>query len=467
LHPSFEGSSSGPRVKRPSVDADFAEVTTAAPTASAELDPATEEQFAQRRTRASRRLRSRSRHSALFILAVFTGASGALALTVHSTRSPSLTTIVSLVVAYAVAANVQFEVRTGLALPTQLVLVPMVFLLPLGYVPLFVAGAMLLARIPELVRVSFDRALLVPGNSAHALGPVLVLALAGRSGPNLHDWPLYLAALLAQFLVDFLATGAHQWYVNGVDPRSLLSFMGWAFLVDAALAPIGLAVAFAADGRPLAVLLVLPLLGLLAEFARERRVRIDHALELSHAYRGTAMLLGDVVEADDAYTGSHSRDVVSLVLAVCDGLGLDARERRDAEFAALLHDVGKIKIPAEIINKPGPLDDDERALINTHTVAGEQMLTKVGGILGNVGHVVRSCHEDWDGTGYPDGLAGEAIPLAARIVRCCDAFSAMTTDRPYRAARSVEEAVTELRLCSGTDFDPRVVEALAEALAEI
>jgi HD-GYP domain-containing protein (c-di-GMP phosphodiesterase class II) len=79
---------------------------------------------------------------------------------------------------------------------------------------------------------------------------------------------------------------------------------------------------------------------------------------------------------------------------------------------------------------------------------------------------VRSCHEDWDGTGYPDGLAGEAIPLAARIVRCCDAFSAMTTDRPYRAARSVEEAVTELRLCSGTDFDPRVVEALVEAFAE-
>jgi HD-GYP domain-containing protein (c-di-GMP phosphodiesterase class II) len=440
-------------------------VTTAAPTAIAELDPDTEEQLAQRRSRASRRLRSRSRRSAIFTLAVFAGAAGALALTVHSTRSPSLATIVSLVVAYAVAANVQFEVRTGLALPTQLVLVPMVFLLPLGYVPLFVAGAMLLARIPELVRVHPDRALLVAGNSAHSLGPVVVLALAGRGGPDLHDWPFYLAALLAQFLVDFCANGAHQWYVNGVDPRSLLSFMGWAFLVDAALAPIGLAVAFAADGRPLAVLLVLPLLGLLAEFARERRVRIDHALELSHAYRGTAMLLGDVVEADDAYTGSHSRDVVSLVLAVCDRLGLDARDRRDAEFAALLHDVGKIKIPSEIINKPGPLDPEERALINLHTVEGERMLTKVGGILGNVGRVVRSCHEDWDGTGYPDGLAGEQIPLAARIVRCCDAFSAITTDRPYRRGRSVAEALEELHRCAGTDFDPRVVEALAAALA--
>src|SRR4029077_21258168 len=128
--------------------------------------------------------------------------------------------------------------------------------------------------------------------------------------------------------------------------------------------------------------------------------------------------------------------------------------------------VGKIKIPSEIINKPGPLDDDERAVINTHTLEGERMLTKVGGTLGNVRHLVRSCHEDWDGTGYPDGLAGEEIPLAARIVRCCDAFSAMTTDRPYRAARSVGEALDELRRCSGTDFDPRVVDALAAAVAD-
>jgi HD-GYP domain-containing protein (c-di-GMP phosphodiesterase class II) len=242
--------------------------------------------------------------------------------------------------------------------------------------------------------------------------------------------------------------------------------MRWTFLVDAALAPIGLALAFTAERHAFAIVLVLPLLGLLAEFARERRVRIDHALELSSAYRGTALLLGDVVEADDAYTGSHSRDVVSLVLTVCDKLGLDARDRRDAEFAALLHDVGKIKIPSEIINKPGPLDADERALMETHTVEGERMLTKVGGILGNIGHVVRSCHEDWDGTGYPDGLAGEEIPLAARIVRCADAFSAITTDRPYCKARSFQEAIAELERCAGTDFDPNVVEALAAVVRD-
>jgi HD-GYP domain-containing protein (c-di-GMP phosphodiesterase class II) len=209
---------------------------------------------------------------------------------------------------------------------------------------------------------------------------------------------------------------------------------------------------------------LLPLIGLLAMFAREREVRIDHTLELSNAYRGTALLLGDVVEADDEYTGSHSRDVVTLVLDVCDRLGLNLRDRRDAEFTALLHDVGKIKIPAEIINKPGPLTPEERLVIETHTVEGERLLSKVGGILGDVGHVVRSCHEDWDGTGYPDGLAGEDIPLVARIVRVCDAFSAMTSDRPYRKGRPVADAVAELQRCSGTDFDPDVVEALAATL---
>jgi HD-GYP domain-containing protein (c-di-GMP phosphodiesterase class II) len=149
---------------------------------------------------------------------------------------------------------------------------------------------------------------------------------------------------------------------------------------------------------------------------------------------------------------------------VCDTLDLNTRERRDAEFAALLHDVGKIRIPAEIINKPGKLTYEEFEVIKTHTVEGEKLLSQVGGLLGNVGHIVRSCHADWDGTGYPDGLAGEAIPRVARIVRACDAYSAMTTDRPYRKALPIEDAIAELRRCSGTDFDPEVVEALAAAL---
>jgi HD-GYP domain-containing protein (c-di-GMP phosphodiesterase class II) len=433
----------------------------------AELDPEVQQFVEQSRAFASARLRLRMQRGALAIAAAFGIAVALLAALVPSERAPSLATVILLVAAYALASRVEFEVRTALALPTELVLVPMLFLLPLHEVPIFVAGGLLLGRTPDFLRgrVPLDRALLIAPNAWHSLGPVMVLAIAGERPPSLDQWSVYLAALAAQFVVEFGCAAPFDWYVNGVSPASQLPFMGWAVLVDIALAPIGLAVALAADEHASAVLLVLPLLALLAEFARERRARIDHALELSHAYRGTALLLGDVVEADDAYTGLHSRDVVTLVLEVCERIGVDGRERRDAEFVALLHDVGKIKIPSEIINKPGKLTDAEFELIKTHTVEGERLLSQVGGLLGNVGHIVRSCHEDWDGTGYPDGLHGEEIPLVARIVRCCDAFSAMTTDRSYRKAVPVADAVAELRRCSGTDFDPAVVEALIAAVA--
>jgi len=140
-------------------------------------------------------------------------------------------------------------------------------------------------------------------------------------------------------------------------------------------------------------------------------------------------------------------------------LDLSPEDRRDAEFVALLHDVGKIRVPKEILNKPGPLDDEERAIVQTHAAEGERMLATVGGLLAGVGGFVRSCHEHWDGNGYPDRIAGEQIPLVSRVVSVCDAYSAMTTDRAYRAALPETEAIAELRRCSGTQFDPTVVDA--------
>jgi HD-GYP domain-containing protein (c-di-GMP phosphodiesterase class II) len=134
------------------------------------------------------------------------------------------------------------------------------------------------------------------------------------------------------------------------------------------------------------------------------------------------------------------------------------------EFGALLHDVGKIAIPNEIINKPGPLDDDEWLVIKTHTVEGQRMLDQVGGVMRAIGHIVRSSHERWDGGGYPDGLVGEAIPRESRIVACCDAFNAMTTDRSYRRAMGLEEALVELRINAGTQFDPEVVDAVVRVV---
>jgi HD-GYP domain-containing protein (c-di-GMP phosphodiesterase class II) len=123
-------------------------------------------------------------------------------------------------------------------------------------------------------------------------------------------------------------------------------------------------------------------------------------------------------------------------------------------------------VPKEIINKPGPLTDLEWLVVKQHTVWGEEMLKAIGGILGEVGSIVRSCHERYDGAGYPDGLRGESIPLTARIIFACDTFSAMTTDRSYRKARSAAEAITELRDHAGTQFDPTVVDVLVEIIGE-
>ena len=375
--------------------------------------------------------------------------------------------VAMLVGAYALAYNVEFEVGPGLAPATQLVFVPLLFLVPLELVPLCVAAGVMLGNVLELVegRIRLERVLGRLGEACYSLGPVLVLVAAGGPAPGDAAVLVLLAALVAQFAGDFAIATMHARIALGISPRLFIRDLAVAWGVDATLAPIGLLAALAAVDHAAAFLLVLPLVGLLRTFARERRSRVDHALELSHAYRGTALLLGDVVEADDAYTGSHSRDVVSLSIAVAEELGLDSRGRRDTEFVALLHDVGKIRIPNEIINKPGPLTEEERAIVETHTVVGEEMLDRVGGVLGNVGSLVRSCHERFGGGGYPDGLVGDEIPLVARIVCCCDAYSAITTDRPYRAGRSAEEALEELRRCAGTQFDPDVVDALARVAA--
>jgi HD-GYP domain-containing protein (c-di-GMP phosphodiesterase class II) len=153
-------------------------------------------------------------------------------------------------------------------------------------------------------------------------------------------------------------------------------------------------------------------------------------------------------------------------VAVAERMGLDSRRRRNVEFGALLHDVGKIAVPSEIINKPGPLTDDEWVVIKTHTVEGQRMLDRVGGVLSDVGAIVRSSHERWDGGGYPDGLAGDEIPLESSIVSCCDAFDAMTSDRPYRPGRGSEEALEELLRNSGSQFRPDVVEGVSAVVEQ-
>ena len=428
------------------------------------LDLLTTELVEHARTSATRALSNRT--AAYLLAGAFLGAAVAIAALAPAVRSFSPVAAVLAVLAYAAVSRVSFEVGNGWVLATQLVVVPIFFALPPRDVPLVIAAGYFLGEVPGIARrrTQLNQWPIVIFSASYALGPALVLSLGHAREPQWHDAPLYIGALAAQWAADFIPNAIWSHHSWGISPLEQARAMRMSLLVDGALAPIGLVVAVASRGQIWGLFVVLPLVGLLQVFARERQTRLDHALELSNAYRGTAMLLGEMIEADDEYTGSHSRDVVDLVLAVSDKLGLDPGARRQAEFAALLHDVGKVKIPSEIINKPGPLDEDERALINTHTLLGEEMLGQVGGLLGNVGHVVRSSHERWDGAGYPDGLAGEDIPIAARIVSACDAWSAMTTDRAYRSRLTDEEATLELRMCSGTQFDPRVVDALLDVL---
>ena len=373
-----------------------------------------------------------------------------------------------LVALYAGASRIRFSAGAGMTCPTQLALVPMFVLLAPGLVPLLVALAFLLARLPEHLRgrAHPDRMLLHLGDAWFAVGPALVLVLAGPPAAGLRGWPVYAAALLAQLVFDAVASVVREWAASGVAPGLQLRILTLIAAVDVALAPIGLLVALQAREDLAALALVLPLLGLLALFALERERRIESALALSEAYRGSALLMGEMLEADDPYTGGeHSKGVVSLALAVGAELQLGGREQRDLEFGALLHDIGKLKVPDEILNKPGKLTEEEWEVIRRHPVDGQVMLDRIGGVLADVGLTVRGHHERWDGGGYPDGLVGEAIPLNARIIAACDAFSAMTTTRSYRAAMPDDTAIAELRECSGSQFDPDVVDAIVRVLA--
>jgi diguanylate cyclase (GGDEF)-like protein len=200
------------------------------------------------------------------------------------------------------------------------------------------------------------------------------------------------------------------------------------------------------------------LVGVLRDLEQERS-------RAAQAYRAVVRSLAAALEARDGYTGEHSDAVHALSVAVARKLGLYPREIAEVEAVALLHDVGKIGIPDHILHKSGPLTAEEWVLMREHPVIGERILRPLPG-LSDVATAVRHEHERWDGRGYPDGLSGEDIPLASRIVLTCDAYNALVSDRPYRKRLGDATAEAELRRCAGTQFDPRVVEALLACLAE-
>jgi HD-GYP domain-containing protein (c-di-GMP phosphodiesterase class II) len=392
-----------------------------------------------------------------------------IALLVPSERSVSPLLVAGLLLGHAAVSQVRFEFGVGFVVPEQLVVVPLLLLCPLPYVPALIAAAGALALVPDFRRGSWskDRWLKPIADSWSYLAPVVILAAFAPGNPELSLVPVYALALAAQLGTDFAQTVVRNRLLDQVPIYELARGFADAARVELILSPLALVATLAAHEQPLILLAVIaPLVWLLDNFSRDRAERYAAALELNRAYRGTVMLLSDVLEFEDEYTAQHSRSVVDLVNAVADELGIAPDARQELEFAAMLHDIGKISIPKEILHKPSALTDQEFEIIKHHTIEGQFMLDRVGGLLGRVGEVVRSCHERWDGRGYPDGLAGEEIPIASRIVFACDAYNAMTTDRPYRGAMPREAAVAELEANTGSQFDPRIVAALVKVVEQ-
>ena len=363
-----------------------------------------------------------------------------------------------------VATLVRFDTPFGFTVATQLAFVPLLFALPLALVAL--GGRPRVGARAPCRRLDGEGPL-----GAHGAGG-RQLVVRDRPRRGLRD-RRHQAAGRGRGAAGARAGGAvhgglrrstvRLWIARDASLASQLKDL-WVYGIDAALSGIALVVAEQIQRTPAAPLALLPLLALLAIFARDRRDRLESLIELNNAYRGTALVLGDVVEADDSYTGEHSRGVVAMSLEIGERLGLDPGRQRNLEFGALLHDVGKIAISKEIINKPGRLDEEEWTIIKTHTVEGQKLLDTVGGFMRDVGLIVRSHHERWDGRGYPDGLVGEEIPLEARIIACCDTWNAMRTDRAYRRAVPFEAAIAELEGASGSQLDPRITATVIEVV---
>jgi HD-GYP domain-containing protein (c-di-GMP phosphodiesterase class II) len=193
----------------------------------------------------------------------------------------------------------------------------------------------------------------------------------------------------------------------------------------------------------------------LREVFMQERTR---AHQLRESYKATVRALSNAVEARDAYTGRHAERVTAYGIALAHATGVETERLSQIEFGFLLHDVGKVGVPDAILFKPGALTEEEFALIARHPVIGSEILRDIG-FLGEGKLVVRHHHERWDGTGYPDRLSGDDIPLAARIFAVADALDALTTDRPYRRGTRFERAREEIRSHSGSQFDPDVVAA--------
>ncbi len=298
----------------------------------------------------------------------------------------------------------------------------------------------------------------------HETGALTCRATFGDVGSRTADGPTMPPELVAR-----VATHDEPYLMNAADTDMILSSLGFeprgeAYVVAPIQLESGLAALAVAVESQVGATRELELLAGIASQARLALTIAGSFETLERTFLSTVEALANALEAKDEYTSSHARWICDMAIRVGRELGLDAIELKRVELGALFHDIGKIGIPASILMKPGPLTVEERELMERHPELGERILAPIEQ-LADVRPIVRACHERFDGNGYPDRLVGDQIPLASRIIFACDAFHAMTSDRPYRRALPAGEALRRLEEASGTQFDPAVVAVCVRVLS--
>lgn len=326
-------------------------------------------------------------------------------------------------------------------------------------VPALLAGAQ---RGPWLRKTFFAAAFFLVGGST-GLAYWGLRAILGSSGYALAIEGL--SAGVVYFLLNFVLYAPVAWFRRSLGPRAWFAEAFGPFLpfhLFFLMLSLGLIFSFDRLGPPGFVLFFLPVLGLIYAFRTFSNQReLARSLERFSLQIAASMITA--LDLKDNYTAQHSAAVAQYSLDTASSLGLSEKNRNVAHLAGLLHDLGKISVPDEILNSREPLSEEEWSVIQGHTDAGQNIVSNMNEFE-ELGRIIRHHHEHYDGRGYPDGLAGENIPLISRIVAVADSYSAMVSDRPYGRKRTPEAAISELRDQSGIQFDPRVVAAFLKVL---
>jgi putative nucleotidyltransferase with HDIG domain len=406
--------------------------------------------------------RPRQQRLAVFVSLVALMGGLCLALSVPSTApAPALAFALAFMATEFIRSSLRDDVTISLSNLVVLVAilhegVGLAVLATLGAFPVFA----LQAKDQRFLRLAFNTGQFALAAGGAGLAYLLVSGLGRATFPEPGAILAITVASVVYVTINNLLVSLVVALASGEPLRSALGsvlqigwlqgpYVGIAILAAALLRAGGI-------GPALLVLLALPVV-----VARWGLVAFQTADE---AYDRLVRTFVTAIEVKDLYTRGHSERVAELSVHIAEQLGIAYDERRLTGYAALLHDVGKIGVPLCVINKPGPLDDDEFARIKEHPEIGAEILRDID-FLAPVLDVVRHHHERLDGRGYPFGLGGSELGVLVRIVTAADAFDAMTSTRSYRRALAVDEAVAELRRCAGTQFDADVVEALAVVAA--